>query len=125
MAKFQLWATLKTHRNKSAHRALLLRREKVMRLVLVALLAAAPVFAQEPIAPAFGGVPIYDASGKYRGVYSNNRYDIDSTSNPIGRYGSEYSPDSLNNEVQQIYDQGSHWNYSRDGDEEHGDEEDY
>jgi hypothetical protein len=28
---------------------------------------------------------------------SANPYDPDSTSNPYGRYGSKYSPDSINN----------------------------
>jgi len=40
---------------------------------------------------------IYDYRGRYRGKLSNNRYDPDSISNPIGRFGNKYSTDSVNN----------------------------
>jgi hypothetical protein len=40
---------------------------------------------------------LYDSNGNYRGRLSANRYDPDSTSNPFGRYGSRFSPDSINN----------------------------
>ena len=40
---------------------------------------------------------LYDSSGKYRGRLSANPYDPDSISNPFGRYGSKFSPDSINN----------------------------
>lgn len=33
----------------------------------------------------------------YRGRLSNNPFGQDSTSNPFGRYGSRFSPDSINN----------------------------
>ena len=36
-------------------------------------------------------------SGKYLGNLSANPYDPNSTSNPYGKYGSEYSADSINN----------------------------
>ncbi len=36
-------------------------------------------------------------TGKYLGNLSANPYDLNSTSNPYGRYGSEYSQDSINN----------------------------
>ena len=41
---------------------------------------------------------LYDQHGAYRGKLSTNPYDPDSTSNPYGRYGSLFSPDSLNNQ---------------------------
>ena len=40
---------------------------------------------------------LYDSNGNYRGRLSANPYDPDSTSNPYGRYGSKFSPDSINN----------------------------
>jgi len=39
-----------------------------------------------------------DFASEYLGKLSRNRFDPDSVSNPYGRYGSEYSPDSTNNE---------------------------
>jgi hypothetical protein len=36
-------------------------------------------------------------TGKYLGNLSVNPYDPNSTSNPYGKYGSEYSADSINN----------------------------
>ena len=36
-------------------------------------------------------------TGKYLGNLSSNPYDQNSTSNPYGKYGSEYSADSINN----------------------------
>ena len=36
-------------------------------------------------------------TGKYLGNLSANPYDSNSTSNPYGKYGSEYSADSINN----------------------------
>ena len=36
-------------------------------------------------------------TGKYLGNLSANPYDPNSTSNPYGKYGSEYSADSINN----------------------------
>ena len=35
---------------------------------------------------------------EYLGKLSDNPYNTDSTSNAYGRYGSEHSPDSINNE---------------------------
>lgn len=40
---------------------------------------------------------LYGADGTYHGRLSTNRYHKDSTSNPFGRFGSPYSPDSINN----------------------------
>jgi len=39
---------------------------------------------------------IYE-NGKYRGNLNGNQYDPNSISNEFGRYGSPYSPDSVNN----------------------------
>ena len=36
-------------------------------------------------------------TGKYLGNLSANPYDQNSTSNPYGKYGSQYSTDSINN----------------------------
>ena len=36
-------------------------------------------------------------TGKYLGILGGNQYDLNSMSNPYGRYGSEYSADSINN----------------------------
>lgn len=38
-----------------------------------------------------------DEDGEYLGEYSENSLDPDSTSNPIGQYGSSISPNSVNN----------------------------
>ena len=35
--------------------------------------------------------------GRYRGNLNNNQYDPNSISNPYGKYGSQYSPYSINN----------------------------
>ena len=40
---------------------------------------------------------LYDQEGHYRGKLSTNPLDTDSVSNPLGRYGSSLSPDSLKN----------------------------
>ena len=37
---------------------------------------------------------LYDQQGNYRGKLSTNPFDADSTSNPYGRYGNPYSPDT-------------------------------
>jgi hypothetical protein len=39
----------------------------------------------------------YDQQGNDRGKLSTNPYDHDSTTNPYGRYGSPFSPDSIKN----------------------------
>ncbi|MBA4143453.1 MAG: hypothetical protein H0X43_10735 [Nitrosospira sp.] len=48
---------------------------------------------------AVAGPPILidKKTGKYLGNLSSNPHDPNSTSNPYGRYGSEYSQDSINN----------------------------
>jgi len=50
-------------------------------------------------AVAYAAPPILvdPSTGKYLGNLSNNPYDLNSTSNPYGRYGSPYSQDSINN----------------------------
>ena len=40
---------------------------------------------------------IYDYRGRYRGKLSNDRYDPDSISNPLGRFGNKYSTHSVHN----------------------------
>jgi hypothetical protein len=40
---------------------------------------------------------LYDSQGTFRGNLNSNSYDADSVANPYGRYGSQYSPDSINN----------------------------
>lgn len=40
---------------------------------------------------------IYDKNGEFRGNLNNNPYDPNSVANPYGKYGSQYSPDSINN----------------------------
>lgn len=79
-------------------------------LILLAVLFAAPCFAQDryPLdtRPApyvrygerYATPPkIYSGNGTYLGKLSQDRYAPDSVSNNYGRYGSRYSPDSVNN----------------------------
>ncbi len=40
---------------------------------------------------------LYDSEGNFRGNLNNNPYDPDSIANPHGRYGSQYSAESINN----------------------------
>lgn len=63
----------------------------------IAILAGAMLAVS--IEPLVAGSPILidRQTGKYLGNLSNNPYDQNSTSNPYGRYGSEYSADSINN----------------------------
>jgi len=49
---------------------------------------------------------LQDSQGNYRGTIGEGRYAPDSTSNPYGRYGSQYSADSINNP----YGAGSRYN---------------
>lgn len=51
-------------------------------------------------AQAAAGPPaLYSPDGKYLGNLSANQWDRNSTSNPMGRYGSNLSPDSINNNL--------------------------
>jgi len=50
------------------------------KIIVILLLCASPCFA-----------------GEYLGKLSSNPYDADSTSNPYGQYGSQYSPNSIHN----------------------------
>ncbi len=45
----------------------------------------------------FTAAALADPAGEYIGQLSANPYNSDSTSNAYGRYGSEYSSDSINN----------------------------
>ena len=47
--------------------------------------------------PVFGEPAKLYHKGKFLGNVTNNPLDMDSINNPIGRYGSRYSPDSINN----------------------------
>ena len=40
---------------------------------------------------------LYSGDGTYLGELSENKYRMDSVSNPYSRFGSRYSPDSINN----------------------------
>ena len=44
-----------------------------------------------------GGPKLYDSQGNYHGSLNGNQFDPNSISNPYGRYGSQYSSESLNN----------------------------
>lgn len=87
-----------------------------MRFLILATLVAVPALAQQypsnvtnaiPAMPRIEPIPrvttanegpaIIDTDGTYRGRLSTNPYARDSIANPYGRYGSEYSPDSINN----------------------------
>lgn len=50
-----------------------------------------------PSNPFVQGPAIYDQNGGYHGRLSNNPYMPDSTANPYGPYGNQYSPQNLNN----------------------------
>jgi hypothetical protein len=81
-----------------------------MKKLIIALAIATSAAA---IAPTLAGPQLYDRqTGKYLGNLSANRYDLNSTSNeygpygskyrntinnPYSQYGSEYSADSANN----------------------------
>jgi hypothetical protein len=41
---------------------------------------------------------LYDSQGNYRGNLNANQFDPNSVANPFGRYGSQFSPDSINNQ---------------------------
>lgn len=43
------------------------------------------------------GLDVYNSSGQYRGRISNNPYDPLSLSDSYGRYGNQYSSESLSN----------------------------
>ena len=62
-----------------------------MKTLALAFLLAGAAFAQ------MGPPSIYSSDGKFLGNLSSNPYDLNSTSNPYGRYGSPYSIDSINN----------------------------
>ena len=66
-----------------------------MKRAIVVLSAALMAVA---LAPVVAGPQLYDRqTGKYLGNLSNNKYDLNSTSNPYGPYGSKYGQDSINN----------------------------
>lgn len=41
---------------------------------------------------------LYTQGGQFRGNVNTNRFDPNSVANPYGRYGSQFSPDSINNQ---------------------------
>lgn len=45
----------------------------------------------------FNSPKLYSPQGEFRGNLNSNPYDANSVANPYGRYGSRYSPDSVNN----------------------------
>jgi hypothetical protein len=53
-------------------------------------------------------IKLYDQEGNFRGNLNNNKYDINSISNPYGKYGSKYSQESINNP----YGAGNQYNES-------------
>lgn len=58
-------------------------------LFALALLAAAPAYAQSP--------QLWSPDGTYLGNVNRNPYDPNSISNPYGQYGNPYSANSVNN----------------------------
>lgn len=54
-------------------------------------------FTGEEITNTYSEPTLYDSAGNYRGRLSEDKYSLDSISNPYGRYGSEYSLESINN----------------------------
>jgi hypothetical protein len=65
-----------------------------------------PSGVNNPYATGLTSPKLYDKQGNFHGNLNNNPYDPDSVSNPYGRYGSEFSTDSINNE----YGIGSEFN---------------
>ena len=49
---------------------------------------------------------LFNSQGQFRGNLNANPYDANSVANPYGRYGSQYSTDSINNP----YGAGSRYN---------------
>ena len=41
---------------------------------------------------------LYDSQGNYHGNLNSNQFDPNSVANPFGKYGSKFSPDSINNQ---------------------------
>ncbi len=41
---------------------------------------------------------LYNNQGQFRGNLNSNQFDPNSVANPYGRYGSQYSSDSINNQ---------------------------
>ena len=62
---------------------------RMLLAVIVLVSLAGAVEAQAPI--------IIGPNGQYLGNLSANPYDPNSVANPYGRYGSRFSPDSINN----------------------------
>jgi hypothetical protein len=66
--------------------------------LIVSYLFVAAVLAVALVGQAKAEPPkIYAQDGTYLGVLSSNPYMPDSTSNPYGKYGSQYSSTSINN----------------------------
>lgn len=74
-----------------------------------------------------GPPAVFGLQGEYLGNLSRNEYDLNSTSNPYGQYGSPYAPQSINNPystygspyspdgVRNPYTSGGPGIYARDG----------
>jgi hypothetical protein len=66
-----------------------------MKFLVIFLSASVVLIISQSIHYAYG-------EEKYLGKYSRNTLDSDSTSNPVGQYGSTVSPNSINNPVGQF-----------------------
>ena len=64
-------------------------------LVLLVLATAVPAVGDDR--GATGGPGAVTPHGRYLGRFKANRLDPESVANPVGRYGSSRSPDSINN----------------------------
>jgi hypothetical protein len=60
-------------------------------------LPALPGTFNNPYGTSANSPQLYDSQGNFRGNLNSNRYDPNSVANPYGRYGSQYSTDSINN----------------------------
>jgi len=71
---------------------------KIYTFILLLFCAVVFIFI---LSPAIGNtappILVDGQTGKYLGNLSANPYDLNSTSNPYGQYGSPYSQDSINN----------------------------
>jgi hypothetical protein len=67
--------------------------------LFAALFVGQPANAQynNPFGYYYNSPHIYAPNGQYLGNLNSNPYDPNSIANPIGRYGSPVSPDSVNN----------------------------
>ena len=66
-------------------------------IILLFLVVALTFILFSAVANTAPPILVDQQTGKYLGNLSANPYDPNSTSNPYGKYGSEYSADSINN----------------------------